>query len=366
MTRLAFIVPSLEAGGAERVNLRLIDGLLERGYEVDVVAVRAFGQLLPAVPRGARVVDLQKRRMTAAVGALASYFRDRKPDLAVGVLDSMSAIALVAHRLARSRTKFVVQSHCSPMLARLPARYALGVLMRMLYPATDAVVTVGGEALAVEIAAYSGLPRERIDVILNGVIDEEFFARARMAPDVWPPGAPGQKTVIAIGRLHEVKGFSTLLRTMAILRDRGLSCRLLIVGEGPERASLEREIASLGLHDRVSLLGYVANPLPLIREADLLALASRAEGLPTVLIEALGCGTPVVSTDCEFGPRTILGDGRWGRLVPLGDPLAFADAIESMLGVPRDREALIVRARDFTTERMVAGYVSLFDRVLGN
>lgn len=363
MSHIALIMASFEAGGAERVDLRLVDGLLARGYRVDIVAVNAFGDLLPLVPAAVRIVDLRSRRIASSLPRLRRYFRDERPDVAIGVLDSMSVVALLALLLAGVRTKFVVQSHSSPTPTRAPKRYVLYALMRSLYRRADALVAAGPVELAGEIARYSGEPLGRFEVIPNGIIEDEFFRRL-LEPAEWPASPEGEQTLIAVGRLHDVKNYPVLIDAVALLRARGVRCRLLIAGEGYERSRIELQRDALALRDAVTLLGFVPNPLPLIRRADLLVVASRAEGFPTVILEALGCGTPVVSTDCDFGPREILDGGRFGTLVAVNDSAALAHGIERALAAPRNRDELVERAREFTVERMVARYDDLLQRLL--
>jgi len=158
------------------------------------------------------------------------------------------------------------------------------------------------------------------------------------------PGPP--PVVLAAGRLTAQKDFPTLLRAFArLVPERDL--RLMILGEGPDRAALEAEIEALGLGDRVALLGFQANPFSYMARARLFVLSSAWEGLPGVLIQAMACGTPVVSTDCPSGPREVLEGGRLGPLVPVGDAEALARAIMQTLDAPLPAEILKARAAQY-------------------
>ena len=132
-----------------------------------------------------------------------------------------------------------------------------------------------------------------------------------------------------------------------------------MLGDGPERPRLERLIGELGLTDRVAMPGFVTNPLAYMAKADVLALSSRVEGMPTVLVEALACGTPIVATDCPHGPAELLGDGAYGRLVPVGDAQALGTALAATLSEPRDPERQRRRAAEFAVDRAVERYVQL-------
>ena len=185
------------------------------------------------------------------------------------------------------------------------------------------------------MAQVTGIPRERIKVIFNpSVVGTEVAEKAK-APLDHPWFEPGQPSVVvAVGRLQEQKDYATMIRAFAQVR-KARPVRLLILGEGKERPMLEALIEELGLQEDVGLPGFVMNPYAYLARASLFVLSSRWEGLPTVLIEALCCGTPVVSMDCPSGPREILRGGEYGRLVPVGDAEALARAIEKTLDEER-------------------------------
>lgn len=202
-------------------------------------------------------------------------------------------------------------------------------LYRRFYAGADAVIAVSREA-ASDLTERLRLSPGQVRMIYNPVITPALFEQAKEAVE-HPWFAPGQPPVVlSAGRLCEQKDFPTLLRAFAQVRAHTRS-RLVILGEGPERLSLERMASDLGLRASVLLPGFVANPYAYMARAATYVLSSKWEGLPTVLIEALACGAPVVSTDCPSGPREILQDGKYGRLVPVGDADALAQAIEANL-----------------------------------
>jgi len=167
---------------------------------------------------------------------------------------------------------------------------------------------------------------------------------------------------LAIGRLTEQKDFFTLISAFAQLRQHRV-LRLIILGDGELRAGLADHMAELGLSDDdVKLPGFVSNPFAWLARCSLFVLSSRWEGLPGALIEAMACGAPVVSTNCLSGPDEILEGGRWGRLVPVGDVAALAQAMADTLDTPpAQRPDVRLRAADFEQERAVDAYL----RILG-
>jgi glycosyltransferase involved in cell wall biosynthesis len=163
--------------------------------------------------------------------------------------------------------------------------------------------------------------------------------------------------LLAVGTLKAVKRHDLLVRAFA--RMPRADATLCILGEGQERAGLETLIGSLGLQDRVLLAGYQADPAPWYAHADLFVLSSDHEGFGNVLVEALEHGLPVVSTNCPTGPHEILEDGKYGRLVPVGDVDALARAMDKALSANHDREQLKRRALDFSVEKAADAYLDL-------
>jgi glycosyltransferase involved in cell wall biosynthesis len=212
--------------------------------------------------------------------------------------------------------------------------------------------------VADDAARVTGVPRERITAIHNPVLSLALRERgADPIDDPWlaPDGPP---VILGVGRLVEQKDFPTLVRAFARLRARR-SARLLILGEGPERAALERLVAELGVAADVRLRGRVPGAPAFMARAAVFVLSSAWEGFGRVLVEALAMGCPVVSTDCPSGPREILENGLYGPLVPVGDDAALAAAIESVLERPPERAALRKRAEDFSLERGVERYLAV-------
>ena len=335
--RVAIFLPALQGGGAERIMLNLAGGLAGRGYDLDLVLAQAEGPYLAEVPGLVRLVELnarhrRARRTLASFPALVRYLRRERPAALLTALHA-NVIAVWAKRLAGVPTRVVIGEHNTFSLAyqQLPAlRGWLTLrLVRSFYPWADEIVAVS-RGVADDLAQVTGIPRQRIRVVYNPVVMPELRTKAQAPLDhSWfEPGQP--PVVLAVGRLAAQKDFPTLIRAFAQVR-RTRPARLLILGEGEERPVLEALARELGLEQCVSLPGFVGNPYVYMAHAAVFVLSSRWEGLPTVLVEALYCGAPVVATDCPSGPREILADGLYGRLVPVGDAAALAEAIGATL-----------------------------------
>jgi len=247
----------------------------------------------------------------------------------------------------------------SPMVRETtdPLERELPFLVRRWYPAADGIIAVSAK-IARELTQEMSVPKEKIRVVPNPVNLRRIAALADTAIDD-PWFRRGQPPVlVAAGRLHRQKDYPTLLHAFALLR-REREVRLLILGDGEERPRLQTLIDELGITGAVRLPGFQANPYTYMARAAVFVLASAWEGLPTVLIEALACGCPIVSTDCPDGPAEILENGKHGMLVPVGDPDALARAITQKLDSGTDVDGVKGRAADFAVDAVAGRYLRL-------
>ena len=359
--KIAFFLQDLFGGGAERVMLTLAGGFADRGYDVDLVLVRAEGPRLADVPPNVRIVALGTRRTAHSILRLARYLRRERPQALLSALVHVNIAAILAARLAGGGPRVIVTEHNQ---ATENAARARSVIIRFahhaigwIYPLADEIVAVSA-GVAESLMAYSGLDRRRVSVIHNPVVTPALLEKA-LAAVTHPWFDPGQPPVIlGAGRLTAQKDFANLLRAFAIVRRRR-PARLIILGEGPDRAALRGLIDRLDLTQDADMPGFDANPYASMSRAAVFVLSSAWEGLPTVLIEAMACGTPVVATDCRSGPADILVGGRFGELVPVADPTALAAAILRTLDRPPPPAALRRRAADFSIENALDRYADI-------
>jgi len=337
--RVALYLPSLVGGGAERVMLNLGEGLVELGCTVDLVLVNAFGELLSQIPTGVRVTNLKAPRTSFSLLSLARYFRSARPDVVISAMGNSNVVLMIAKALSGSNVSTILTEHsvsagtAVKLVDRIYRRLA-----RVLYPRATAVVAVSS-GVADDLRAAIGIDRRLISVIYNPVLSSGYWEKVR-APLSHPWFAPGQPPVIlGVGRLVDEKDFPVLIRALFTIRQT-MDVRLLILGEGPNRAQLEELVRDLRLSESVLLPGFADNPYAYMAAASVFALSSRSEGLPTVLIEAIASGTQVVSTDCKSGPREILEITKVGELVPVNDPQAMATAIMHALTAPNAKSLL--------------------------
>jgi len=331
--KVALFITDLNRGGAERVTVYLANGLTQRGYDVDLLLIRKTGTYQSDLSDAVRIVELGARGAMFSIPKVVRYLRTARPSVLLATTDHISVAAIVAKWLARSHVPVITAIHQAYSRYfhadyKLKDRMVLAALKRIL-PRASAVVAVSRGAAADAIRT-AGIPPHLVRVIYNPVIMPDLNESAQRPVD-HPWFASGQPGVIlAVGSLTTVKRFDWLIRAFAILH-RNRAERLMILGEGEERKHLEDLIRELGLCESVALPGFVRNPFANMSKASLLALSSQFEALPTVIIESLAVGTPVVATDCPHGPAEILDGGRYGRLVPVGDVEALAQALEACL-----------------------------------
>lgn len=361
--RVTTFAKNLLGGGAERIAVNLLQGLPREKFIQDLVLVSAWGPYLDQLPDDVVLTDLARgSSVSRAIVPLADHLRRHQPDVLISHLAWANVAAVVTRTLAGSKTKVVLVEHNdNSALERTRTRSyksrALQKLKAAVYRRADDIVGVSNGVSRYVEAAF-GLPPGSVKTIYNPVISEALLARSReLLTHPWfRPGEP--QVLLAAGRLRQQKDFVTLLRAFSRTVHKH-PCRLVILGEGEERATLEAEVQNLGLGDRVALPGFVNNPYPYMRAAAAFVLSSRWEGLPTMLVEAMACGCPVVATDCPSGPSEILEGGRWGTLVEVGDVGALADAILKTLAKPTPTAALEARSAVFSYERSIAAYSEL-------
>ncbi len=360
--KVAFLLPNFGGGGAESMIVRLANAFAARGYEVELAVFRAEGPNLAAVSPTVRVVSLDVTLWPLAPLAIRRYLSRERPGLLISALFHVNIFALAARLLLPlTRTRFIVTERnmlsVHVRYSKRKTRHFFFLAARILYRFADKVVGVS-KGVADDIQRIARLPDDKVTWIYNPSASPEVLARAKaVADDPWFEGAK-PPVIVNVGRLEPQKDQHNLLKAFAKLPEaqRG---SLLILGQGSLQDELERLARDLGIEAQVRFAGYIDDPLPYMRSADLYVMSSLYEGFPNVLIEALLCGLPIVSTDCPSGPGEILGANEFGTLVARSDPDAMAVAIVRTLASPPDPERQRARALDFTVERCAESFETL-------
>ncbi len=358
--RIALLLPDLRGGGAERVAVNLANGFAQRGYAVDMVLLTATGVFLTELQPEIRVIDLQVRRLRGALMPLMRYLRQVRPDAALASMWPLTVIALWARSLIRAPTRVVVAEHTTWSRDQITSstfgRWQVRTTMHHVFPQADGIVAVS-QGAADDLARFANLDRNAITVIYNPVVGHEIPpVSGSMAPTEWWSGT--HRRILAVGNLSPIKDYTTLLAAFAQLRQQ-VDARLLILGEGSCRLAMEAQARRLGIEGSLFMPGFAKEPSSYCQRTDLHVLSSEGEGFGNVIVEALAAGTPVVSTDCQSGPREILCGGKFGRLVPVGNAMALATAMAESLAAQHDFAALRARAQDFSIDKAVDQYEKL-------
>ncbi len=382
---IAFFVPSLRGGGAEKMMIHLANSFADRGLQVDLIMAEDSG--VYEIPENVNKVCFGVSKLKYSLFPLIKYLKKNKPDVLIATMEHTSIIAVLANFLARSRTKVIARVantlslslQGTPLRRRLIRKYGAMIFYRF---ANEIVANSKGSAD--DLSKTLRIKRNRVKVIYNPTVTPDIFEKAE--EEVNHKWLKNKKSpvLLAVGRLHRQKDFPTLIKAFNKLKK---EAKLIILGEGEKRKELEKLIKELNLEDSVDMPGFVDNPYAYMAKADVYVLSSQWEGLPNTLIEAMACETPVVSTDCPSGPAEILSANHksqitnykqitnpktqntnirykvvstpYGKLVPVGNKEAMARAIEKTLENSIDKEILQERGKYFSVERAADEYLNL-------
>ena len=359
--RVFFFRPTLDDGGADRVTLTLLQHLDRSRFQPTLVLMRKVGALLPEVPADVPILELGSARLATCGAALRRLLRAERPDVLFSTASAANIPAVAAHRASGARGRLVLSERSTLYRgrSRLDLKQgAIVALKRLSYRFAD-LVTAVSQGVADEMADVLGLRRARIKVVYNPMVTDRV-AELSAEPVEHPFFSGPDPVVLAVGRLMELKDYPTLFEAFARVRQR-VPARLVVLGNGPLREQLLEIIRARGLTGAIDLAGFDPNPFKYMARSRLLMQSSTVEGLPGSIIQAMACGTPVVSTDCNFGPREVIQDsGRDGFLVPVGDAGALADRAVALLESPGLRDevgrAACLSVQRFTVAESVARY----------
>jgi glycosyltransferase involved in cell wall biosynthesis len=354
---------SIAYGGAPVVVFNLANYFVKRGIGVQVpVFAGENARVLPfPFDPEVRVSVLDGKTHLSLFSQLVAHLSEHRPQVVLAGGTKADLLAAWATRVPglRFRLWSSLHHHLSSEMAgwseskrRRRIREWRAIIRR-----AQGVITVS-QGLAEDLVQVVGCQPAKVKVIYNPIVHPGLAARAQAkAHHPWLAEG-GPPVILGVGRLTAQKDFATLIGAFALVHEKR-PCRLLIIGEGEERERLTALAALLGVGKDVALAGFKQNPLPYMRAARLVAMSSRWEGFGNVLVEALYCGTPIVSTDCPHGPREVLADGRYGRLVPVGDQAELATAIRETLDAAPERERLRQRAEGFSVEHSGDRYLEV-------
>lgn len=352
-------------GGAERVVLNLVNELSDKyNFQVDLVLSEAKGQYLEDVSEKVKIVNLDNKRTLFSFFGLKKYLKDESPEILISSITHANIVAILSNALLKNKTKVVISQHNmlsnSLKQSNKMFSYIIYILAKFLYPKADRIIAVSKNIKEDLISSFK-INSDNIHIIHNPIMHEAITKQALEPINHEWYKKRSSSIVLAVGRLEVVKDYPTLINSFKLLREK-LEVKLLILGEGIVKDELQTLIYDLGLEKDVQLIGFVNNPYKYMRNSDLVVLSSIYEGFGNVLVEALGCGTSVISTNCPGGVSEILDNGKYGTLVPVGDAKSLSEAMYEVLSngdtnlISRNKE----RANAFSIHNIVKKYISLF------
>lgn len=360
MKKIAVFLPDLRGGGAEKVALLLANEFVQQGYAVDVILCIAQGEFLSVLDARINVVDLKSPRLRNAFFPLLRYLKAERPDVLLALMWPLTLLAVTAFKHAKLPGHVVVSDHTtfsqSPLLKKALTRYFFKYSLPLIYPLADARLAVS-KGVADNLSSLGNIQRDSITVIHNPVSSDTTRFTEEQSEKAWQ-GFSGKK-IVAVGALKWEKDYPTLLKAFALLLKKE-EAYLSIIGQGALLSELKAIAEQLGIRKQVNFAGFSPTPSAWMASADLLVLSSSCEGFGNVIVEALNVETSVVSTDCKSGPREILCDGKYGKLVPVGDVDALAQAMFESLNEHHDVDTLKLRATEFSVDKIAKQYLEVF------
>jgi len=367
---IAIFIPNANYGGAQKVIINLIQEFSKQDISIDLLLGKAEGIYFNQIPKTINIVDLDSSRLIKTLPKLIDYLKKNKPDVLMSTPAVANVIAAIAQKISGISTKLILREaiHYSTETANVsfkkqPTFWIALRLVPLLYPWADKIIAVNPK-VAEDIAKVTNISSDKIYPINNPTITLNVLEKSKEPiQESWFQEINRDKNyiILGVGRLANQKDFPTLIKGFAMMRKQ-YQAKLIILGEGENRYQLESLISDLNLTTDVIMPGFVSNPYAYMAKASVFVLSSVWEGSPNTLIEAMACGTPVVSTDCLSGPREILENGKYGKLVKVRDYEALADAIIQTLTSENNRDFLRERAKDFSVSDIAQEYLQVLLR----
>ena len=366
--KITFIIPSLVSGGAERVLIHLINHLNNEKYSICLVLFEDILDYKEDLRFSGEIVCLDKKSrwdFFKLIFKLRKTLRTYQPDVVLSFLYYTNIVTVMASLFLKRKFKLILCERNYPpeYLPKIRLGYLKKWLMRFTYRKADKILTVS-KSIARVLEEDFNIKSEKIKTIYNPVVLEEI--KDKYQKEMKHPFFEDERAqiIISVGRLVEQKRVDRLLRAFSLVRKKQDRVYLIILGEGELRKELENLSLELRVDKWTDFVGFQSNPYAWIRKADIFVLSSDFEGFPNVILEAMACGTPVVSTDCPSGPNEIIVNGKNGILVPTEDEKAMAEAILKLLTNDNLRKRFFEegkkKAETLRIEKILPQYEELF------
>ncbi|MFP8958345.1 glycosyltransferase [Natrialbaceae archaeon A-CW3] len=355
-TSVSLFIPDLSIGGAERVFVNLANGLADENLDVELVLLHKQGGFLSYVSNDVEVIELGASRLRYAIPSLSNHIQSKNVSNLITGMTFPNCVTILSKALVRVKksVNVIITEHNTQSEKNDVGTKVQLSIARILYRGADQVIAVS-EGVAEDVSEWCNLHKDSIQTIYNPIVNESTIFEDFPMPD-HHAYSTNKDILLGVGRLVEQKNFPLLLEAFnRIESDRDVE--LVILGEGPKRSELEQKAEDLDCSSVIHFPGFVDDPYPYFAHSDVFVLSSKWEGFGNVLVEAMACGTPVVSTNCPNGPSEILADGEYGTLVPIGQPDTMAVSIQKELVDPISKTKLQNRALDFSVSKISKQYM---------
>lgn len=368
--KVAIYLDSLRGYGADKILLKVVNGLASKNINVDLVLAKSSEQTQQLIHPAVGLFSLQSSRFNPIKNALglSNYLKQHRPHVLFSSIHFNNIVAACAVDLANVPTKLVVRQ-ANTLRKQLkdypfPIGSILYVLTRMTYARSDLIVCqcIG---MISDLTEYMKVDRKKIRVIYNPTVTQDIFESAQQSSSHCWLESKQFPVILAVGRLKPQKDFHTLIQAFALVRQIS-QVKLIILGDGPQHKQLERLAIQLKVQEDIDFAGFQSNPYSFMAMADIFVSSSRYEGLSNVLIEALALGKTIVATDCDGGSSEILKYGRYGMLVPVGSPDHLAAAIHLSLSQPASSVQQADAVQEFVQNTQIEKYIDMFASIVGH
>lgn len=352
----------MDAGGVERVRLILANEFKEFGFEVEYALLNAKGQLLDIASKKHKIHDLKINKIRFLPFKLSKLLREVKPDAVLASIWPVTVYSVLGVLLSRVSCKLVLSEHNHLSTQYKDKGLFHNILMRasmfFCYRFATRVVAVSS-GVKLDLQKLSFLSHKNFEVIFNPIspLKKPNSKKINKVKEFW--NGSSEKRIISVGSLKKQKNHSFLIDAFAYVNV-AIPSKLMIIGDGEEKKTLEKKVKNLNLENQVIFAGFQKDIDPFYQTADLFVLSSDYEGFGNVLLEALLHGLNIVSTNCNSGPAEILSNGQFGKLVPVNDIQALSyEIIEVLNGDSIDKKILQNRAHDFHPSKIAKQYLAL-------
>jgi len=360
--KILIILPNLKIGGAEKLHINLAEEWTRKGCKVEFVLMKKEGEYLKNISRNIVIKPINVDKIRHVLFPLLRYIQKSNPDYIISAMWPLTSVSILAWMFSGRNGKLFVSDHINLTQELNNIKFPIflaSLIIRLTYRYSSGIIAVS-LGVKEDIVKMSKLSKERIKLIYNPVASGKTYKIATNLErhKLW--GYSSEFNVVSVGSFKKQKDYCTLIRAFSLIQNE-VNGKLVILGDGPQRGEMENLITKLGMKKYILLPGFTVNPYPWYLSADLFVLSSIYEGFGNVIVEALECGLPVVSTDCQSGPREILENGKYGTLVSVGDIQAIANAIKNHVGKKFNNKKFIERALDFSIPGISDEYLKYFD-----